>query len=216
MNIDILPLISIIIAYLLGCVPTAYWLVKRKTGMDIRHEGTGNIGARNSYDVTGNKMLGIAVMLIDVAKGALAVAIPIWLGGNFFAISLAGVFVVIGHCFNAFMSFKGGRGLATAAGVALMVNPLALILWVLMYFTAFVIIRRDVHVGSVAGTLATPMLLYTAPTPLVQMLMFVPNADITQFKLMVFMISIIIFFRHIEPMRELFKKMAEEKEESEE
>jgi len=215
MNIEILPFFSIIISYLLGCIPTAYWLVKRQTGKDIRAEGTGNIGAHNSYDVTGKKWVGLVVSIVDLAKGSLAVAITIWLGGSFFAIAMSGVFVVIGHCFNGFMSFKGGRGLATAAGVLLVVNPLPLVLWILMFCTAYFVIRRDVHVGSVAGTLATPMLLYTAPTPLIQMLMFAPNGDITQLKLMVFMISMIIFFRHIEPMRALFKSMAEEKDESE-
>lgn len=215
MNIDILPLLSIIIAYLLGCIPTAYWLVKIKTGKDIRNEGTGNIGGRNSYDVTGDKWIGIAVIIIDAAKGALAIKITLLCGGSFFTVAMAGVFVVLGHCFNAFMGLKGGRGLATATGVGCMVNPLMVILWVLMYLTGYYVIRRDVHVGSVAGTIATPMLTYTAPTQLINLLMFVPNTDVTMFKAMVFMMSVVIFIRHVEPMRTLFAIIAEERDEDE-
>ena len=210
MTIDILSFIVAVVAYLIGCIPTAYLLVRLKAGADIRAVGSGNMGGMNSYEVTGNKWIGIVVALVDAAKGFLAVQLALWIGGSFFDVALAAVFVVMGHCFNAFFSFGGGRGLATGFGVACGINPLPLMLWSAMYLTGYFAIRRDVHVGSVSGTLGTMILLFTTPSVIITNLMLIPQYDVSQFKLMIFLINIIIFIRHIEPMRELFRKLQEE------
>lgn len=231
MTLDLGYIIIVVIAYTLGCFPTAYLLVRLYSGKDIRREGSGNMGGMNSYEVTGNKLLGIAVGLIDALKGYAAVSIALAILPDFFAAGLAGVFVVLGHCFNAFMGWQGGRGLATAAGVALAVNPLVLLLWCMMYLTGYIVIRRDIHVGNIAGTIATPVLLYTTPTILLSTAMRLPQntaaiqantqiytiiayseGDITQFKLMSFLICMSIFIRHLEPMRELLKNMKKDED----
>lgn len=210
MTLDILPFILAIVAYFIGCLPTAYLLVRHTAGKDIRDHGSGNMGGMNTYEVTGKASTGVAVGIIDALKGLIAVRLAIALGVSFFGIAMVAVFVVMGHCFNVFFKFKGGRGLATATGAMLTLNPLPLILWGLMYLTGYFAIRRDIHVGAVSGTLGTMILLFTTPSLIINALMLVPVADVTQFKLMVWMICVIIFIRHIEPMRELFRKLGEE------
>ncbi len=210
MTIDILSGIVALIAYLLGCFPTSWLLVRYVTKRDVRELGTGNMGGMNSYEVTGHKWVGITVTLVDALKGFAAVAIAKALGADFYGICMAGVFAVLGHCFNIFFRFHGGRGLATATGVFLAINPLPMILWDLMYLTGYFVIRRDVHVGSVSGTLGTLILTITTPTLIVAKLMFVPVYDVGQFKMMVYICCVVIFIRHIEPMRALFRRMQEE------
>ncbi len=212
MTLDLLPILSAVIAYVLGCIPSSWILVRFSAGKDVRMEGTGNMGAMNSYEVSGKRWVGIIVTAMDALKGIAAIQCALWLGGGFFSVAMAGVFSVLGHCFNVFFRFHGGRGLATAAGVCLAVNPLGLGLWLLMYLTGFYIIRRDVHVGSVSAILGVSILMYTAPSLLIQQTMVVAGADVGQYKSMVWMISFIMFVRHIQPMRELFVRMQQETE----
>lgn len=214
-----------IIAYLIGAIPIAFFLVKFRTGKDITSEGSGNVGAMNSFDVTGSKFIGILTAVLDALKGVAAVLIARKLGGdNFFLTSLAAFFVVFGHNMNVFLKFKGGRGLAPAAGALLAINPIPVVLWGLMWLTGYYVLRRDVHVGNMAGTIGAPVLLYTTPDLLLKATMLVPlNAfqkvhektgeqiwDFSNFKILVFMICILIFIKHLEPIRELMRKNPDE------
>jgi glycerol-3-phosphate acyltransferase PlsY len=214
-----------IIAYLIGAIPIAYLLVKFRFKKDITQEGSGNVGAMNSYDVTGSKSTGIITAILDVLKGVAAVLIARKLGGdNFFLTSLAAFFVVFGHNMNIFLKFKGGRGLAPAAGALLAINPLPVLFWGIMWLTGYFVLRRDVHVGNMAGTIGAPVLLYTTPDILLKDTMLVPlNAfqkvhektsemmwDFSNFKILVFMICILIFIKHLEPIRELMRKNPDE------
>lgn len=210
MTIDLLSFLCAIIAYFLGCIPNSWLVVRLAAGKDIRAEGTGNMGAMNSYDVSGKKWVGIVVTILDALKGFAAVKIALLLGADFFGVAMAGVFVVFGHCFNIFFKFHGGRGLASGVGVSLALNPLPMILWLLMYLTGYIIIRRDVHVGSISGILGLALLLYTTPAMLLEKTMLVPNVNLFQFKAMVWLICLIFFIRHIEPMRELFRQLQED------
>lgn len=109
------------LAYLAGSIPTGY-LVARARGIDIRGVGSGNIGATNVFRILG-KGPGILVLLADALKGALAVLVlPRWLGGDgsdarMQAALVAGVCAVLGHNFTCWLRFKGGKGIATSAGV---------------------------------------------------------------------------------------------------
>src|SRR5512140_1590079 len=104
--------------YLLGSFPTAYILVRWKSKTDIRMVGSGNVGGLNSYVVTKSKALAAIVVLIDALKGVAAVLIaPLITGDSFIFMAAAGIGAVLGHNFPVWLRFKGGRGLATAAGV---------------------------------------------------------------------------------------------------
>jgi len=147
------------LAYLLGSIPFGWILAKLFGGADIRKSGSGNIGATNVARVVG-PAAGILTLLLDAAKGALAV----WLAGHFAdhratPMSLAAVAALVGHCFPVWLKFKGGKGVATALGVFLMLAPLAAI-GAIVFFLAVVLMWRYVSLGSVSAAAAMPLLIY--------------------------------------------------------
>ena len=145
MNPAVAILISAVVGYLSGAMPFGYWAGKLK-GMDIRQHGSGNIGATNVIRVLG-KGIGIPVFILDALKGWL----PVWLAASFLAKQgaateivsagavVAGLSAVLGHMFTFWLGFKGGKGVATTAGVLLGIAPLAmlggLVVWLLFFFT---------------------------------------------------------------------------------
>ena len=138
----------VILAYLLGSVPFGYLIVRWKRGIDIRTQGSGNIGATNVMRTSG-RWGGILTLLLDAAKGFLAVYAARNLAhGNEKFVALAAVAVVIGHAFPVFLKFRGGKGVATAAGVFLCLGPLPL-LTSLAIFGLVVAIWRFVSLGSI-------------------------------------------------------------------
>lgn len=152
----------VVIAYLLGSVPTGY-IVGRMRGVDVRKQGSGNIGATNVLRVLG-KPWGFAVFFLDAFKGFLAVRLAMALAeqnsnaveyGEFFAI-LAAAFCVFGHSFPIWLGFKGGKGVATSAGSIFGVVPIAamtiFLVWVLVFF-----LTRYVSLASIIGALALPV-----------------------------------------------------------
>jgi glycerol-3-phosphate acyltransferase PlsY len=115
-------------SYLLGATPTAYIAGRLARGFDLRQHGSKNLGATNVYRVLGWQWA-IPVALIDVAKGAMPVALfARWAsGGPWLAVAM-GVAAVLGHVFSPYMRFKGGKGVATALGVFLALTPLAVLI----------------------------------------------------------------------------------------
>lgn len=167
-------ILTALAAYLLGSIPTGF-LVARLKGIDIRAAGSGNIGATNAMRVLG-KPVGIFVLLLDVLKGYAACKLlpaPIfnWLIPHFsgffryfqdtpveFQIRfyvVAGIFVVLGHNYTCWLKFKGGKGIATTAGVYLALAPWA-VLVALGVFVFAVLVTRYVSVGSISGAVALP------------------------------------------------------------
>ncbi|HRE58630.1 MAG TPA: glycerol-3-phosphate acyltransferase [Candidatus Kapabacteria bacterium] len=207
-----MPFIIAIVSYILGAIPTAYIVVHYFHGKDIRKEGTGNVGARNAYDITGNTWLGIIIAIVDMLKGYGAVSIAhALLPNDFIAAGIAASLALIGHNFNIFLRGKGGRGLATAAGISLAINPLWLLIWCVMYLTGYYIIRRNIHVGAMTGTLGLALLIYTTPPQLISMMMLIPYTDMngmpfptmTQHTILVLFLCFQIFLRHLQPIREV-------------
>ena len=108
-------------AFFLGAIPFGVVIAKRK-GVDITAKGSGNIGATNVARVIGIGP-GLLVLVLDALKGALAVWLAQWLVGFDFALALAGLMAILGHCFSPFLGGKGGKGVATALGVFVMLAP---------------------------------------------------------------------------------------------
>ncbi|ADU31114.1 glycerol-3-phosphate 1-O-acyltransferase PlsY [Evansella cellulosilytica] len=137
----------ILLAYLIGSIPFALIVGKLKYGADVRNFGSGNLGASNSALVLGKKA-GILVLLGDVSKGVLAVSLPV-----IFSIEVnpvyIGVAVILGHCFPVFANFRGGKAVATTAGVLITINP---ILFLSGYSTFFLVIfiTKYVFFGSLS------------------------------------------------------------------
>ncbi len=144
-----LGLIAAIVSYSVGSFPTAYVIGKRFRRIDLSRNGTGNIGAMNAYAVTGSKMIGVSVGMIDLIKGFSMTFLFDRISGLVIAL-VAALFVVLGHNFSVFMKFKGGRGLASSAGAFLVIQPIAVGVYLVTYFILRGMGLR-LYLSSVAG-----------------------------------------------------------------
>lgn len=115
-------LLSVVTAYLLGSIPTAYLIVKSR-GMDIFSLGTGNPGTANTFRMVGYKE-GLIVFFVDSTKGALSVGLAILFGVEGELLLVPGMFSVLGHLYPVFLRFRGGGGLATMIGIGAVLLPL--------------------------------------------------------------------------------------------
>ena len=148
-------LAAIVIAYLIGGVPFGFLLVKFTTGRDVRKEGSGNIGATNVLRTTG-RAGAVLTLLLDVAKGYAAV----WLAAKLTAddpmwTALAALAVLAGHAYPVFLSFKGGKAVASFIGAFLYLTPLPLAA-VLLVFVAVVAATRQISAGSIIAAATFP------------------------------------------------------------
>jgi glycerol-3-phosphate acyltransferase PlsY len=149
-------LMGVIIAYLLGSIPTAVWYGKIFHGVDIRQHGSGNAGATNSLRTFGRKA-GIIVLIIDFLKGFLAIFIAqFFQANNEYLPQMMGLAAVIGHLYPVFAQFRGGKGVATALGVIAASFPMSVIICVVVFFI-LVFATRYVSLGSMIGALAFPI-----------------------------------------------------------
>lgn len=142
-------------AYLLGSVSFSYLLVKRLRGRDVRTLGSGNAGATNVLRTSGTAA-GAAVLALDAGKGALPVLAARLLEAPAPVMGAAGVAAVVGHVFPVYLGFKGGKGVATGAGVHLVFSPLATLL-AAVAFVAVVAATGYVALGSVLAALLLPL-----------------------------------------------------------
>jgi glycerol-3-phosphate acyltransferase PlsY len=158
-SINILPVAIAMGAYLLGSIPFGLLLGKLFGAGDVRKEGSGNIGATNVARVAG-PVAGILTLLLDAGKGALAVAGAARLTNeSALWMMTAGLAVLMGHCFPIWLRFRGGKGVATAAGVFLVLCPPAC-LGAVILFVLVVIFWRFVSLGSISAAAAMPLLVY--------------------------------------------------------
>lgn len=151
-------------AYLLGSIPTGL-LIGKRMGVDVRTQGSGNIGATNVARTVGKKV-GLLVLVLDALKGALPVALFIGLdlaaridlGAPIdpYLLTAVGLAPIAGHCFPIWLRFRGGKGVATALGVFLVVEPLSLAVGVVL-FTLLYAAFRIVSIGSMAASIAIPI-----------------------------------------------------------
>lgn len=153
---SIFPIAAIVISYFLGNISPSI-LIARAKGVDIRKEGSGNAGTTNTLRVIGKKAAA-AVLIIDVLKGVAAVLLGRYIGGQELAM-YCGLAVFLGHIWPAAFGFRGGKGIATAFGVALAWEPLLGLLELAIAALFFVTAKR-VSVGSVVAAIAFPIAAY--------------------------------------------------------
>lgn len=155
---DILRLIaSAVIAYLLGTIPMGMVIARVYGNMDIRKTGSGNSGTTNVLRTLG-WFPSLLTLAGDCVKGALGAVIGRWLGGET-GMLLGGLFAILGHDFPFYLRFKGGKGIATSLGVTFVVCP-ALAPWLVVIVLGIVAITRVMSVGSLAASLAYPVLYW--------------------------------------------------------
>jgi glycerol-3-phosphate acyltransferase PlsY len=155
-------MLAMVLGYLAGSVPFAF-LLARRAGIDVRAVGSGNVGAANVMRATGTGRA-VAVMALDVAKGAAAVAIAQVATGGAVLASLTGAAAIVGHIYPVWLRFHGGKGVAVAAGVFALLAPLATAAAALL-FVLIVWATRYVSLGSVAATIALPPAAWLAGAP---------------------------------------------------
>src|SRR5713226_1903328 len=159
-----MPVLALVAAYLIGAIPFGFLLLKWTTGADIRASGSGNIGATNVLRATG-WTTGAATLLLDIAKGYLAV----WLAGRLTAgseawMSAAALAVMAGHAFPVFLGGKGGKAVASFVGAYLCLTPLPLAA-TLVVFVVMVAATRHISVGSLVGAGAFPLAVWLISHP---------------------------------------------------
>lgn len=177
----------LLLCYLIGAIPFSYLFGKYMGKVDIRRRGSGNIGATN---VLRSSSLPAALLALaaDLLKGSLAAWIGLAWGGLGLA-AACGAMVVVGHCYSVFISFKGGKGVATAAGVIAFLMPqIFLVLVAIMVFS--VILTRHVSLGSVLAAALLPILclIWSIPWP---------------YTALGFFLAAIVLFRHQTNIRRL-------------
>jgi glycerol-3-phosphate acyltransferase PlsY len=163
----ILFIISGIVAYLLGSVPTAVWVGRTWYNLDVREHGSKNAGATNTFRVLGKKP-GIFVLLVDVLKGAAAVTFPLMIESNGIGGPepnsdhlqiVAAVCAVIGHIFPVFAGFRGGKGVATSLGIVIGIQPIAAAVCFAVFLIVF-LISNYISLGSIVASLVFPVVVW--------------------------------------------------------
>lgn len=149
--------LAMVLGFLLGSLPCGYWLARSK-GVDIRKKGSGNIGATNVGRILG-KEWGYLIFALDALKGWLAV----WLAGEFLQAGdnwtvVTGMAAVAGHVFSPWLNFKGGKGVATSAGVLLGLAPAALF-WTAAVWGISFVVKKIVSISSLLAAAAFPFLV---------------------------------------------------------
>ncbi|MEA2086185.1 MAG: glycerol-3-phosphate acyltransferase [Chloroflexota bacterium] len=157
-------IIAVASGYLLGSIPTAYIVSRRVTGKDIRRLGGGNVGGLNAYREVG-ALPALAVGLVDLGKGAAAVAIAYWLlGVSPLFVMLAGLAAVIGHNWMLFLKFSGGKGMGAAFGALLVLMPVYGYWYGFLIIIAVIIIpfvfTRNVALSMGIGLLFLPLITW--------------------------------------------------------
>jgi acyl phosphate:glycerol-3-phosphate acyltransferase len=166
----LIPIAAIALSYLAGSVPTGLWLGLRFRGIDIREHGSGNVGATNTLRTLG-KQLGAIALLCDMAKGALPVlaAMKLALSADFLGADtlplLCGLSAIFGHTFSLFLHFKGGKGVATSAGVFLALAPLPT-LAALYAFAVLLVATQMVSAASIGAAIALALTVFLVPIDL--------------------------------------------------
>ncbi|HEX2122420.1 MAG TPA: glycerol-3-phosphate 1-O-acyltransferase PlsY [Thermoanaerobaculia bacterium] len=164
------PALLVALAYLVGSIPFSFLVVKLAAGKDVRELGSRNVGATNVARTAG-KVPGIIALVLDVAKGYAAILLARWIvmrpewpfgAGTMpwesreFWVALAGLIAVLAHMFPVWLRFHGGKGVATATGVFLALNPLVMAAAIIV-FAIVVIVFRYVSLGSIVGAASVPV-----------------------------------------------------------
>lgn len=194
-------ILGLLVAYLLGSVPSAVWIGKVFYGTDVREHGSGNAGATNTFRVLGKKA-GIPVLLMDVLKGWLAVMMALVVteapahSQDFVNIQLAlGVAAVMGHIFPVFAGFRGGKGIATLFGVALAVHPWACLVAVGVFLLVF-LATNYVSLGSISAGISLPFIV----------ILLFKDSVVPSMVVFSIMVAILILITHQKNIERLLRK----------
>ena len=192
-------LLFILIAYLLGSIPTGLWIGKHFFKINLREHGSGNMGTTNTFRVLGIKA-GVVVLAVDLLKGTLAVLLPMWFGGVTITPLAIGFFAILGHTFPIFAEFRGGKAVATSAGVLLGFAP-AFLLFLALIFALTLYLFSMISLSSV--TVAIVAIIGVLVFPAID---FILTDYDWLLSLIMILISSIIILRHKENIHRIKNK----------
>ncbi|MCK4835733.1 MAG: glycerol-3-phosphate 1-O-acyltransferase PlsY [Candidatus Aminicenantes bacterium] len=181
-------ILFIVLSYLLGSIPVGFIVFYMTEKKDIRREGSGNIGATNVFRC-GGKVAGLSTLILDILKGFL----PVIYGLSHFDYPVMGVLggavVITGHIFPLFLKFKGGKGVATFAGVLLAYSIPAFLIF-FMVFILTVIATKYVSAGSMLGVISS--------------FFFFLFSQIVEIAMIIFVVTVFIIIRHKTNLKKIF------------
>ena len=185
------PVFYVLIAFFLGSLPFGHWLALVR-GIDLRNQGSGNTGATNVGRVLGKKW-GIFVFVLDLGKGWIAVALAKSVGNlpETWSVTV-GVFAVLGHVFSPWLGFRGGKGVATSAGILIGLAPWVALGVALIWFLAFQM-SRTVSVASLCAATAFPLFVFW----------LMPEQKVFQW--ISIGMTVLVWFRHRDNLKRLFQ-----------
>ena len=183
-------LVAIVVAYMIGCIATAYYVVRLRTGQDIRQLGSGNVGGRNAGRVLGRAGFAI-VAVVDALKGLLVVLFARYLGAGEWTMALVMLAVLAGHIWPAQLGFRGGKGAATFIGALAGYNVMIALLTAGVFVLLFAILRSF----TLAGLLALVL------TPFGMLLLGQSQFEI----IVVAVLVLLVIFAHRENLRTKFQ-----------
>ncbi|MGH2567108.1 MAG: glycerol-3-phosphate acyltransferase [Bacteroidota bacterium] len=193
--------LSLVAGYLIGSIPTAYLVVKQKAGIDIQDAGSGNVGAFNVFSVTRSKRLGILVGILDGLKGLLVTWLMLHLFAAPFWVGAVGMLAsIVGHTYPVWLGFKGGRGLATAAGGFFGIGISYTIVWCTSWLL-FNRWKKDIVTANILASVVTPVLLTLAPTILVDAVM-IAQTSVDSYRAFAWVLSGVLLVSHGDILRE--------------
>lgn len=186
-------LLLALFSYLIGAVPTGYLIARKAMGIDIREHGSGNPGAANVYRTVG-KWAGITTFLIDGLKGFIPVSLALHVfPGDYWQAILCGTIAILGHMWTIYLKFRGGKGVATSAGVfaALLPIPTAL---AFASFVLCVALWGRISIGSIVACLVLPITSY-----------FIGNHSMSV-NVMATAIGLLVIYKHVPNIKRLLAK----------
>lgn len=192
-------IIGLILAYLLGSIPTGLWIGQLFFKKNLREYGSGNTGTTNTFRILG-KTAGTVTFAIDFFKGTLATLLPLLLHINGISPMIFGLLAVLGHTFPIFAEFKGGKAVATSAGVVLGFSP-AFFVYLIGIFASILYLGSMISLASVLS--AVIAILSALLFPLVGFIL--PSYDLF-FTLIIIALALIIILRHRDNMVRIKKK----------
>ena len=190
-----------IAAYLLSAIPFGFILAKVFAGVDVRKEGSGNIGATNVLRVLKEKApdiakkLTIATFALDATKGAIVILIAMALGAEASVLWAIAVLSVLGHCYSIFLGFEGGKGVATGFGVLLVLIPIPSVIAIVAWFVAGKLLK----ISSLSSLIGLIILLIAS-------YIIYPDMPGIHTHTPIWIIAFVIFYKHIPNIVRVFKK----------
>ena len=168
MDLTLTYLLIFAMAYLLGSISFSYIFIKKFHNKDLRNEGSGNLGMLNSYEASKDKVLTFAILMLDMTKAIYCIALVNLLFYESYLIGtiIAGIGIILGHNWNIFLRFRGGRGLAPAAGISFVVNFYPLIIW-LASWTISKAFTKNIHISNCISSILTIAILWISPSDLI-------------------------------------------------